>query len=184
MISKASPSLLYTFTVISDYALRLYLAMVFMFVHCPEYYSGHLVSMFIARMLFGYPVISQFISVSEPINRTSSLFSVTFFTQKCVFLTNVLHICKFCCTFAPQIRAIGIADILKGVYQRSVLAVRNLANFNHVQDLATIDVYGVQIYPFVPILVRCLRIYICATRTLTTLHEGVFIFGVGFALSV
>ena len=52
------------------------------------------------------------------------------------------------------------------------------------QDLATIDVLRDIDYPSVPILVRLLRICVCAHAYLNYVARSIFIFGVGFALSV
>ena len=56
----------------------------------------------------------------------------------------------------------GVADILKGVYWRSVLTSWNLANFRNIQDLATIDVLRDIDYPSCAYLVHCLRIHMRA----------------------
>ena len=78
----------------------------------------------------------------------------------------------------------GFADIFKRRLLRSVLTLRNLANFRNVRDLATIDVLRDIDYPSCAYLVRLLRICICAHAYLNYEHESIFIFGVGFALSV
>ena len=56
----------------------------------------------------------------------------------------------------------GFADILKRRLLRSVLTIRNLANFSCVQDLATVDVLRDIDYPSCAYLVRPLRIFVCA----------------------
>ena len=56
---------------------------------------------------------------------------------------------------------------LKGVCWRSVLTLRNLANFGNIQDLATIDVLRDIDYPSCAFLVHYARTLLCAhMRTL------------------
>ena len=61
--------------------------------------------------------------------------------------------------------------------------VQKCRSFNHVQDLATIDVLRDIDYPSCAYLVRLLRICVCAHAYLNYVARRVFIFGVGFALS-
>ena len=71
----------------------------------------------------------------------------------------------------------GFADILKRRLLRSVLIVRNLANFNHVQDLATIDVLRDIELSLLCLLWYVFCVYAYAhTRTLTIVARGYILY--------
>ena len=114
-----------------------------------------------------------------------------FFTLKTLkipktFSTQNLHIRNFCCTFAPEsstpggrgwemspsrkaklfdpVPSRGFQDIFKRRLLRSVLTVRNLANFKNNQDLVTVDVLRDIDYPSCAYLVCLLRINLVRMR--------------------
>ena len=115
-----------------------------------------------------------------------------------------LHLCKKCCTFAPESSTPGFrggemsplgkptcltehpSRGFQDIFKRRLLAlcsdVMKLRNFqNQFQDLATIDVLRDIDCPSVPIwYVFCVYVY-THTRALYVARR-MFIFGVGFAL--
>ena len=78
----------------------------------------------------------------------------------------------------------GFADILKRRLLALCSDLLKCRKFQYIQDLATIDALRDIDYPSCAYLVRLLRICICAHAYLNYEHESIFIFGVGFALSV
>ena len=80
-----------------------------------------------------------------------------------------------------------VADILKRRLLTLCSDALKLRNFHIcIQDLATVDVLRDIDYPSCAYwcwYIFCVYVY-AHTRTLTMLHESIFIFGVGFALSV